>query len=314
MENKINRRSFLKNSTFLGMSAIIGKDLFSAYPKGPWPQPADLPQISVVTGSDYLKASYKAVELLGGIKKFIPKKSKVAILPNTQSKHPGTHTSPEILKAIIRMCKDAGAKEIRSLSWLPQKFWDESGLGETLQTEGAALQIVGKEASFFQPVPVPKGKALKEAWIMKELYDCDVLIDLPISKDHVGNKFTGTMKNLMALNSPASNRTFHRQNWETDINDLHHLDQSIADLNTVIKPTLCIVDSTEFITTNGPFGPGKLLRPQKVVAGVDRIALDSYCANLLGLNPENIFMIKYGFEHGLGEMDLKKIAIKEVAI
>jgi uncharacterized protein (DUF362 family) len=90
------------------------------------------------------------------------------------------------------------------------------------------------------------------------------------------------------------------------------LDQCIADLNTVIHPQLCIVDATEFITTNGPFGPGKLLNPKEVIAGTDRVAIDAYCCSLWGLRGEDIFTIKKAYDLGLGEINLKKVALKRV--
>ncbi|MCU0288649.1 MAG: DUF362 domain-containing protein [Acidobacteria bacterium] len=67
----------------------------------------------------------------------------------------------------------------------------------------------------------------------------------------------------MGLNSPMNNRSFHKPNWTNDLADIRHLDQCIADLNTIIKPNLCIVDATEFITTNGPFSPGNLVKTVK---------------------------------------------------
>ena len=106
----------------------------------------------------------------------------------------------------------------------------------------------------------------------------------------------------------------HKEDWDTNIESIKFLDQCIADLNTVIKPDLCIVDSTEFIITNGPFGPGKLHKPQKVVAGTDRVALDSYCCTLWGLDPQDVFAIEMAAEHGLGEMNLKKATIKEIEV
>jgi uncharacterized protein (DUF362 family) len=115
----------------------------------------------------------------------------------------------------------------------------------------------------------------------------------------------------MGLNSPANNRTFHRPNWKTDPADVAHLDQSIVDLNKAVKPALNIVDATEFIVSNGPFGPGQLFRPQRVIAGTDRVAIDACCASLWGLKPEDIVQIKRGAEQGLGQIDLSKIVLKE---
>jgi uncharacterized protein (DUF362 family) len=112
------------------------------------------------------------------------------------------------------------------------------------------------------------------------------------------------------LDFPEVNRFFHTGDTEQP-DDIEHLDQCIADLNLIIKPDLCVVDATELITTNGPFGPGKLVKPQKIVAGVDRVAIDAYCCTLWGMEGKDIIMIKRGYEHGLGEIDLKKVKIKE---
>jgi uncharacterized protein (DUF362 family) len=137
---------------------------------------------------------------------------------------------------------------------------------------------------------------------------------MPITKDHVGNKFTGTLKNLMGLNSPQSNQTFHKEDWETNIDSITHLDQCVADLNTVIAPDLCVVDATELLITNGPFGPGKIHKPRKIIAGTDRVAIDSYCCTLWGLEAKDIIAINKAFEHGVGEMDLAKIDVKEIKV
>ena len=159
---------------------------------------------------------------------------------------------------------------------------------------------------------VPKGKVLKEARIMEIFFEHDVFIDMPICKDHAGNRFTGTMKNLMGLNSPKCNRTFHTGEFKND--DIAYLDQCIADLNLAVTPDLCIVDATEFIITNGPFGPGKLHAPGKVLAGTDRVALDAYASTLWGLRPEEIIMIERAHRHGLGEIDLARVPRKEAVV
>ena len=144
---------------------------------------------------------------------------------------------------------------------------------------------------------------------MDIFYNHDVFINLPITKDHAGNKFTASLKNLMGLTSPKTNLKFHTGNFKND--DIDHLDQCIADLNTIIRPNLCIVDATKFIITNGPFGPGKLHKPGKIVAGTDPVSVDAYCCSLRGLKPEDIIMIRRARAHQLGEMDLTKNNIKE---
>ncbi len=311
MAKEIGRREFVKRTAKIGFSAIIGGSVLSPFSCSP----AAKCDIAIASGSDYLSGTRKAVELLGGMEKFVKNGSRVAILPNTQSRHPGSYTKPDIVRAVIRMCKEAGAAEINCLSWLTSKYWEDTGLDKAVKEEGANLKLIDRDdESLFKSVPIPKGVALKEAQIMKEFFNNDVFIDMPITKDHAGNKFTGTMKNLMALNFSVNNRTFHKENWTTDQSAIEHLDQCIADLNTVIEPTLCVVDATEFITTNGPFGPGKLVKPQKVIAGKDRVAIDAYCTTLWGLEPKDIIMINKAYEHQLGQIDLQKVKIEEIQV
>jgi uncharacterized protein (DUF362 family) len=311
MAMKIGRREFFKKSAQAGLALAVGRGLAAGAKPAGAGLAAKAAVVAVGIGADYEKAALKAVELLGGIKKFVPKNARVALLPNVQSRHPGSFTKPEILRAVIKLCKKAGAKEINCLSWQSVKQWEDTGLKAVTDAEGVGLKLFEKDEALFRAVPIPGGRALTEARILADFYNHDLLINMPITKDHAGNKFTGTMKNLMGLNSPVSNRTFHRPNWKTDPNDVAHLEQSIVDLNKAVKPALNIVDATEFIVTNGPFGPGQLLRPEKVVAGTDRVAVDAYCAGLWGLEPKDIVQIKRASEQGLGEINLDKVVIRE---
>lgn len=317
MAKKIDRRSFIKKSAAIGAASLFGGSMISGCGKKKTSQIQKVSDlgIAVVRGEEYGLNTKKAVQLLGGMEIFVPEDSKVAILANPQRNNPGAFTKPQILQATVQMCKNAGAGKIACISQLPLQNWEATGLKKVVDEEDIELIIVDRnDDSEFKTVPIPRGIALKKAEIMKPLFDFDVFIDMPITKDHAGNKFTGTMKNLMGLSSGNTNRTFHKKGWQTDINAIDHLDQCIADLNTIITPDLCITDATEIITTNGPFGPGELLKPQKVVAGTDRIAMDSYCCRLWGQEPEDILHIKKGHAHGLGEIEAGKVKIKELSV
>lgn len=316
MPENISRRDFIKGSAKIGFSAALGGMLLSKTPKAfSYLEESDLADVSVVHGRDYYQGTRKAVEILGGIEKFVRKGSKVALLPNVQRWHPGTFTKPEIVRAVVQMCRQSGAEEVNVLSWLDMKNWKATGLAAVLEEEGATLKLIEREENNFKSVSIPGGVSIPDAMIMKEFFNHDVFIDMPITKDHAGNKFTGTMKNLMGLNFPTHNRSlFHKENWKTDANAIRHLDQCIVDLNTVIKPALCVVDATEFIITNGPMGPGEIHNPQKVIAGVDRVAIDAYCTTLWDIQAEDIIQIMNAHDRGLGKMDLTKVSVKEITI
>ena len=313
MARKIGRREFMSKSAKFGVSAVLGERILSGLADGPraaWAMTAV--DVGVVTGTDHAAMTAKAVELVGGIGSFVPKNARVVLMPNVQSKNPGTFTKPEILRAVIRMCKNAGAKEVACLSYLGQINWDGAGLAQVIQEEGAALKLVPREDANFKAVPIPNAALLKEAMVMNAFHDYDVFINMPITKDHAGTKFTGTMKNLMGLNSPTCNRSqFHLPNWQTDPAAIEHLETCIVDLNTVIKPALNIVDATEIIRTNGPMGPGELIKPGKIIAGVDRVAVDATCATILGLKGGEIIQIRKAWERKLGEIDLNKVRVAE---
>jgi len=316
MAHPIGRREFISRSAKLGVSAVLGERLLAGLAGGPgaaWAAP--VADVAVVSGGDLAAATAKAVELVGGMGSFVPKKAKVVLMPNVQSKNPGTFTKPEILRAVIRMCRSAGAAEVACLSYLGQANWDGTGLAQVIKEEGAVLKLIPRDDANFKPTPVPNGAALKEAMVMNEFRAYDVFINMPITKDHAGTRFTGTLKNLMGLNAPSNNRgQFHKPNWQTDPAAIEHLETCIVDLNTVIAPALNIVDATEIIRTNGPMGPGELIKPGKVIAGADRVAVDAYCATVLGLKGEEVIQIRKAWERKLGEMDLKKVKVVETKV
>jgi uncharacterized protein (DUF362 family) len=94
--------------------------------------------------------------------------------------------------------------------------------------------------------------------------------------------------------------------------DLGHLAQCIADMNLIRPPDLTVMDCFEFLTTNGPFGPGDLGHADTVVAGVDPVAVDAYSARFLNMEPEAVEMIDRAQQLGLGSMDLEKMSISEI--
>ena len=139
MGKKIDRREFIKTSARYGLTAAVGGSAFGHLIHTPEAiaMAHGKHDIVVAEGADYFASTMKAVEQLGGMGHFIPKGARVAILPNVQRWHPGTYTKPEIVRAIVQMCKKAGAEEVNCLSWLKMENWEKTGLAAVLK-EGAA--------------------------------------------------------------------------------------------------------------------------------------------------------------------------------
>ena len=318
MTKKIDRRTFISKSSKVALSTFVGGSMlpYLCTGAGEDAQASEKTDVTVVTGGNYFNNTIKAVELLGGMNKFVTKGSKVGLLINSSFEKPGTYVMTDVTLAVLKMCYGAGAKKIVLLNKSSSpEYWNRSNLSKDFQNEIKSLQTAGQT---FVKKEIPQGKTLKEAQIVKEFMECDIFINIPKTKDHAGTNFTGNMKNMMGVTSHETNGFFHFGSNKTKTKDYYgdvqFLSQCITDLNLIRKPNLCIADATELITTNGPFGPGKIIKPQQVIAGVDRIAVDAYCSTLLGLNPADVIMIRQGNQAGLGELNLKKINVKQVSL
>ncbi len=312
MEHRLPRREFMKQGAVLGLSAIAG-----AFPlpgfllKGSASPETD---ISVINGTSYFENTAKAIDALGGISAFVRPGNTVGLLINSRFDKPGAHANPDIALSILKLCLDAGAREVYSIENASASYWKESKLHGKLQTELGKLSDGGAKST----VTIGKGKAIKEAEISSRLIGCDVFINVPIVKNHEGTNFTGNLKNIMGATSGSTNRFFHQGSGKGGLlkvfryyDDVEFLSQCIADASLIRKPDLCIVDATRFLTTNGPAGPGEIKKAEKIVAGRNPVSVDAYCATLLGLEPSDVAMIRFAQEHGLGAMDLRKLSIRE---
>jgi uncharacterized protein (DUF362 family) len=296
MKNSIDRREFIKQSVAAGVLTAAGSLAFPSPLFGS--RLASGINISVVNGTTYFDNTVKAVEMLGGIGKFVPKGSKVGLLINSPWDKPGTYTNPDVALAVLKMCREAGASEVHSIENASISYWKRSS-GFVKHRSDVSL--------------------LKEADISKALLECDVLINIPIAKHHQGTNFSANLKNMMGACSGSTNRFFHQGSSKSGLlkyfkyyDDVEFLSQCIADVNLIRQPDLCVVDATEFITTNGPAGPGEMKKANKIVAGTNCVSVDAYCATLLGLQPFDVLMIRYAQQHGLGEINIAKLSIKEV--
>jgi hypothetical protein len=110
MSDSITRRTFIKGSTALDVSSILGGSI-DGWMHNPAFAASDI-DIAAVQGADYFKNTIKAVELLGGMDKFVSRQAKVGLLINSSGDNPGSYVRPDITLAVIRMCREAGAKEI----------------------------------------------------------------------------------------------------------------------------------------------------------------------------------------------------------
>jgi len=315
MKDGITRRRFIKGSAAVGATVTLGGGLFGELAGKVSAEETTAAGLVAVTGPDGFANAIAAVEGVGGMARYVPDGSSVVINANTAFKHRGSIVDPNVLLATLTMCADAGAKEVWLIKGGREGYWKRS---ERAANHLKVIDWARVSEREFEVVKIAKGVALEEAHVDRHLLSTDVYIDVAIAKHHKGCEFTGALKNTMgACPHDPTCRFFHMGNnpesedWYPDV---VHLSQCVADLNLVRQPDLCILDAGEILTTNGPFGPGKLANPNAVVASADMVAVDAYGVRYLGLEPNAVSMIALAEKHGLGTTDLAKIGVREIVL
>ncbi len=312
MKESIHRREFFKQCLAAGAGIIAGSSIAKALQSRSAPLMYDL--YSVV-GDRYFDNTMKAIDALGGMKKFVQRGNTVGILVNSPLHNAGAYTNPDIPLAVVKMCLDAGAKQVYALNDIPEKYWSQSSLSDKMRSEIGGIRYSDEMTE----VKIDKGKSLKKAEISTALLSCDVYVNIPIIKDHEGTRFTCTLKNMMGACSRSTCRRFHYgedsgllslfRGWYSNI---QLLAQSIADVNLVRRPDLCVVDATEFLITNGPSGPGDIRKPREVFVSTNCLAADMYATRDLGLDWEELPVIQCARRHGYGPASPREINIRSI--
>lgn len=268
--------------------------------------------LAVARGADAAPAELtrRAVAALGGIEQFVKPGANVIIKPNICNAYHGPEyastTNPEVIAAIIALCLGAGAKRVRVMDFpfggSAQASYETSGIAAAVKAAGGEMEMMNRLK--FTKTTVPQGKILKSSNIYGDILDADTVINVPIAKTHGSATLTLGMKNLMGVIQ--------------DRNALHArgLHQCIADLNSVVKPQLTIVDAIRILAANGPTGGNldDVRQLDTIIASADVVAADAYATGLFGMKPADVKYIKLGAEMGLGTMDLEKIRIEEIAV
>ena len=136
------------------------------------------------------EAVRRSVAFFCDLKKIIKKNDKVLLKPNMLSAHPpekGVTTHPTIVKAVIKLVKEAGGIPLVGDSpGAPFKNAEEiykvSGIQRSAAEAGAEMVSFQREG--IVEVPTPDSKFFKRLHIAKSALEADVLINLPKLKTH----------------------------------------------------------------------------------------------------------------------------------
>lgn len=271
------------------------------------------PDLAVAKGGP-AAATRAAVEQLGGMRSFVKPGQRVVIKPNMSFAAPperATNTHPEVVRALVEMCREAGADVIRVLDHPLNELeacLQQSGIRDACEGVGSGIVQGATAEHLFEEADIPQGQSMRSNKFIKDVLRADVLIAAPVAKHHGSTGVSLSMKGMMGL---IFNRSV--MHWRYDLHT------SIVDLCTKLKADLAVIDATRALTTDGPFGPGRVEKYDTVVASRDMAAADAYVVEMVRwygkqLRADQVKHLKIAGERGFGRIDVENLRVARVSV
>ena len=220
-----------------------------------------------------------------------PRGKRVVIKPNFNSADgfpASTHL--DTLGALVRHFQAAGAGEI--------SVADRSGMGNTrtvMDQKGVFAQAkqMGYQAVVLDDTPMagwsderlPGSHWSKGVLFPRLFLEADLLVQTCCLKTHrFGGHFTLSLKNSVGMVAKYSPRDGY--NYMGELHGSSYQRQMIAEINQLYRPAMVVMDGLEAFTDGGPES-GTLVKPQVMILGTDRVAVDAVGVAILRLHGGN---------------------------
>lgn len=257
-------------------------------------------KVAIVKGTNPIEMTIKALEMIrADLDAVLSTKKPILIKPNyINAKHPSTGitTDGRVVEGIVRFLKEHGKEEII--------IGEGSGWADTFQAFNVAgidalaerwkVKLVDLNKDEFVEVCPPNPLSLKKVKVAKTALQ-SLIISAPKLKLHRIATVTLGLKNMMG--ALASKGAMHNG----------HLNENIADLASVLKPSLTVIDG--IIAGEGHETSGNPVEMNLVIAGADPVAVDAVGAAVMGISPTDVKHLVLAEMKGLGTCRLEKINV-----
>jgi uncharacterized protein (DUF362 family)/NAD-dependent dihydropyrimidine dehydrogenase PreA subunit len=250
--------------------------------------------VALVSCTDYEtgqveSAVRRAVDLLGGMGRFVRPRQRVVVkpnllLPSDPAKAIVTH--PAVVRAVVLLVREAGGEAViadnpgvvpvRERGW--QSAYDKAGWAAVAEETGATLN----KSIEAQQRPHPEGQLLKLVDTSSFVTEADVLISVPKLKTHALMGYTGAVKNLFGTVPGATKFGYHAK-----LQSAERFAEMLLDLVCFVQPALTVMDAVVGMDGNGPSG-GDPFPIGAVLAGADPVAVDVAALELVGREPDSV--------------------------
>lgn len=260
--------------------------------------------VSIVEGEEPENMVAEALELLGGIDRFIKSGDVVLIKPNVCGGvigKRGSYTSPEVISALIELLKGKASRIIvgegDSEMYDSDRMFSDTGIRRAAEDFGA--EVVNLSVGEKVKTVVTDAYMLKEFEISKTVAEADKIICVPVAKTHTLTEVSLSIKCMFGALPEKHKAKYHKLG----------INKVIADIVKVFPPSLSVVDATTGMEGEGPF-KGNPVALNLIICGDNAVAADSVTASVLGYKPAKIKHLELAAKSGLGPIKLDEIDIK----
>jgi len=259
------------------------------------------PEMAVIQGEDPAQLARRAIEELGGIRRFVSRADVVLLKPNIawdRTPEQAANTNPDVVAEVVRQCWDAGAKNVIVTDVScndPVRCFQRSGIADAAKRVGA--EVILPDPARFKDVDL-QGSVLRNWPVFDAFLNVDKIINIPIAKHHSLTGTTLGMKNWYGILG-GSRHQLHQK-----------IHESLVDLADFVRPTLTMIDCYRVLIRNGPTGGNleDVLLKKTLVAGTDPVALDTYVAKAYwNLDIASLPYLRMAANRGLGTYEFEKI-------
>ncbi len=221
----------------------------------------------------------------------------------------GITTHPQVIAAAIDAFKEAGAEvavgesPIAGVTML--EAFENSGV--TAVAEERDCPLIDMDVRPFVTARIPDGVAIRSLKVCREIAEHDIIVSIPVMKTHMHTAVTLSVKNMKGCLWRRSKVDFHMLSPLAECQE-KPLDIAIADMSSILRPHLSIIDGTIGMEGLGP-SAGEPKPLGVVVAGVDAYAADSLACGIMGMSASDVPHLRVGSQRGYGVIDLGSIEV-----
>jgi len=221
----------------------------------------------------------------------------------------GITTHPEVVAAAIDAFVDAGAAVSVGESPITGvkaiEAMESCGIAAVVRDRGCPL--LDMDARPHVELDIPDGRAVKRLKTCADVLEHDAVVSVAVMKTHMHTGVTLAVKNMKGCLWRRSKVDLHMIREEQPGGD-KPLNVAIADMASVLRPHLAVIDGTVGMEGLGP-GAGESKPVGVVVAGLDGFAADAVACGIMGFRAATVPHLRIGAERRYGVIDFEKIEV-----